>query len=146
MDSLKRKPCPFCGGEADISLSNADRGLWVIVRCNKCMANIQKKIPYASRTSEQWSVPLKNVIDKFVDAAAEWDSRRAEQDSLSKYFDSLRERIERQMDEITFKRDVLKFCETKTEKAHTDGFIDGLGWLLEIMDDEETFTDKNDEG
>ena len=36
------KPCPFCGGEADVMGDDPDPG-WFTVRCQTCFAQVQPR-------------------------------------------------------------------------------------------------------
>ena len=145
MEPIKLKPCPFCGKEAKARLvcSNSDAGtdVRILIKCDNCNANIQEPI-FRYHIPRDNSTDFDNVMHAFWKASMNWNSHYKEQSPLERY----RERIERQINETVCKRDVLNLCPTKEEKARADGFVDGLGWLLEIMDDVETAVNDDEEG
>lgn len=143
MDSIKLKPCPFCGKEAKAHLVNSNQDVYMIIQCENCKANL--RVPVQSHRGDNWSIDLEKIMQSAAAAAMKWNYHSTEKDIFTERLDRFRERIERQINETVCKRDVLNLCETSSEKERTDGFIGGLEWLLEIMDDEETAVNDDEE-
>ena len=60
MDEIKLKPCPFCGGEAEIFVSDVtDRA---VVYCKGCDAQIQIK-PNEEEAIEAWNERVSEVAE-----------------------------------------------------------------------------------
>ena len=146
MNTPELKPCPFCGSEADMKISFADGETRAIIFCKGCSANIQKFLPNTRGRREDYYISTAAVLKAFSEALDKWNGCTNKENTADKRFSFFRERIERQINETVCKRDVLHLCSTKAEKARTDGFINGLEWLLEILDYEESPHNEDDEG
>lgn len=142
METIKLKPCPFCGSEADIRINTekAER-LWVIITCKKCGGNVQKAVDNLRRPT----ISLQELLNTVAHTASAWNTNYNEDDYIQRRFDDFVDRIERQINETECKRDVFNLCKNAEEKARVNGFVDGLNWLLEIIDDEYTRHDEEDD-
>lgn len=141
MEIAKLKPCPFCGSEADVSIAVRDTSVWAFIECSKCHANIQRCV--ARNATDKISMTV--LVSTVNEAAFAWDRNENVDNIVQQRLNGFEERIERQINETKCKRDVFNLCKTEEEKARVSGFVDGLNWLLEIIDDEYTRHDEDDE-
>lgn len=141
MEIAKLKPCPFCGSEADMSIAVRDTCVWAFIECSKCHANIQRCV--ARNATDKISMTV--LVSTANEAAVAWDRNENADSIVQQRLDGFADRIERQINETECKRDVFNLCKTEEEKARVSGFVDGLNWLLEIIDDEYTRHDEDDE-
>lgn len=141
MEIAKLKPCPFCGSEADMSIAVRDAGVWVFIECSKCHANIQRCT--ARNATDKISMTV--LVSTANEAAFAWDRNENVDNIVQQRLNGFEERIKRQINETECKRDVFNLCKTEEEKARVSGFVGGLNWLLEIIDDEYTRHDEDDE-
>ena len=141
MDETSLKPCPFCGSEADMSIAVRDTCVWAFIECSKCHANIQRCV--ARNATDKISMTV--LVSTANEAAFAWDRNENVDNILQQRLDGFADRIEWQINETECKRDVFNLCKTEEEKARVSGFVDGLNWLLEIIDDEYTRHDEDDE-
>lgn len=75
MDEVKLKPCPFCGGKAEIAFSGAKyiNGTWkgyIVCRCVSCTASVRGPY-YAGVEIES---PLEETIGAYT-AKDRWNRR-----------------------------------------------------------------------
>ena len=143
METIKLKPCPFCGNEAKAYICNSTNGIYVVIQCENCKASVNEHIKTIPR--EDWSIDLEALTHSALDAVEKWNYRRDVEDLVQKRLDEYADRIERQINETECKRDVFNLCKNAEEKARVNGFVDGLNWLLEIIDDEYTRHDEEDD-
>lgn len=67
------KPCPFCGGKADIFCNYSRNGYLVFVKCGSCSAQSGVKLSTESPVDDHWAnVPCTTVIEN-------WNRRYAEE-------------------------------------------------------------------
>ena len=146
MGTIKLKPCPLCGADAKGYLQAKKLKVFFIVQCEDCTASISVPVlPVKVYSDESWSADLEALTRSALNAADKWNLRSAVDDLVRKRLDDYADRIERQINETECKRDVFNLCENAEEKARVTGFVDGLNWLLEIIDDEYTRHDEDDD-
>lgn len=77
MNELKIKPCPFCGGEAEIKIQKCDYGIsGTIITCKKCHAKNFSMDKQAVKIGDKLvNVPVENHTEL---AIAKWNSRMKE--------------------------------------------------------------------
>ena len=68
MPSPTLKPCPFCGGEAELFAGGDEYELWAKVECAECNASIVESSDYIDRDADA-------LIDE---AVAAWNRRAGE--------------------------------------------------------------------
>lgn len=95
--------------------------------------------------ANNWSIDIETLMQSVASTAMNWNYRRDVEDIVQKRLDEYSDRIERQINETECKRDVFNLCKNAEEKARVNGFVDGLNWLLEIIDDEYTRHDEEDD-
>ena len=67
MPSPELKPCPFCGGVAELSCGGDEYELWAKVECADCDANIVASSDYQDRDTDELA----------KQAVAAWNRRSA---------------------------------------------------------------------
>ena len=145
MGIIKPKPCPLCGSEAKVYICNSTNGIYVVIQCENCKANVKSRVKVPSIMANNWSIDIEALTHSALDAVEKWNYRRDVEDLVQKRLDGYADRIERQINETECKRDVFDLCKNAEEKARVNGFVDGLNWLLEIIDDEYTRHDEEDD-
>ena len=105
MEKTKLKPCPFCGGEAELKQIGRNK---IEITCKSCHVKRTQKTLYKTL---DW---LKNVMVK------SWNERD--------YIIELSRTLEREKDWYT--ENYVKFNSNKNER---EGFINGLSYCLELV-------------
>ena len=145
MEPIKLKPCPLCGSEAKAHICNSTNGIYVVIQCENCKASVKSRVKVPSIMANNWSIDIETLMHSAASTAMNWNYRRDVEDIVQKRLDEYADRIERQINETECKRDVLNLCKDAEEKARVNGFVDGLNWLLEIIDDEYTRHNEEDD-
>ena len=143
METIKLKPCPFCGNEAKAYIHKDTSDAYTVIQCENCKASVNSRIK--TPLAENRPIDLVTLMDSAASAAFRWNLRSEVDDLVRKRLDEYADRVERQISETECKRDVLGLCKDAEEKARVTGFVDGLNWLLEIIDDEYTRHDEDDD-
>ena len=118
MSELKR--CPFCGGEAEITINKTRQGQTSVVRCTKCTCRkTLLKYPFYEG-------------DIYVDAVKDWNTRKP--------MERIVERLEEYRDD--FMNDVYEELREDADNCRANRIIDRFDEVTEILKEEGGMNEK----